>query len=201
MKTKSCPVYDFDELSEEAQDYAIEKLYDCNVDFLGWEDYILDEWQHEKLPALGYIDAKIYYSGFSSQGDGACFTADVDVLKWIVSHKAKSEFKALYNYLNKGGYINASISTSGRYCHKQTMHVNVELDTWGDNPSDKVQEHANQLERWILEDARGEAKKIYKELEKAYDYATSREAIIKTIEANEWTFDDRGNLDNIIEER
>mgnify|MGYP001239080685 CR=1 FL=1 len=200
MKTKSYPVYDFDELSEEAQDHAIEKLYDCNVDFPGWEDYILDEWQHEKLPALGYIDAKIYYSGFSNQGDGACFTAKVDELTWIESHKAKSELKALYSYINKGNYINVNIETSGRYYHEQTMRVNVELDTWGTNIPEKVQEQADQLERWILEDARGEARNIYKELEKAYDYATSREVIIETIKANEWTFDDRGNLDNIIEE-
>jgi hypothetical protein len=197
MKTKCYPVYDFDELPEDIQDHAVEKLYDCNVDFSDWDEFILDEWKDEKLPAFGYIDPKIYYSGFSSQGDGACFTANVDALKWIETHKAKSELKALYNHINKGGYISINIETSGRYCHEQTMSVNVELDDWGTDIPEKVQEQANQLERWILEDARGEARKIYKELEKDYDYATSREAIIETIEANEWTFDDRGNLDNL----
>lgn len=199
MKTKCYPVYDFDELPEDMQDKAIEKLYDCNVDFDDWDQFVLDDWK-EKLELLGYNDVKIFYNGFSCQGDGACFTANVDVMKWIKAYKSKSEFKALYKHLNKGGYINVTLSTSGRYCHEGTMSANVELDTWGDNPSDKVQEQAEQFESWLLEESRELARKIYKELNQEYNYRTSREAIKETIDCNEWTFDDRGNLDNIQEE-
>jgi hypothetical protein len=197
MKTKSYPVYNFDELTEDAQDHAIEKLYDCNVDIPDWEWFILDDWKDEKLPSLGYIEPKIYYSGFSSQGDGSCFTADVSALKWIETHKAKSKLKALCNYIDKGGYITVNIKTSGRYCHENIMTVDVDLDDWGTDVPEKVQEQANQLQNWVLEDAKEQARQIYTDLYNAYDDATSRDAIIETIKANEWTFDNQGNLDNI----
>lgn len=201
MKTKCYPVYDFDELTQDVQDDAIEKLRDCNVDYDDWDQFVLDDWK-EKLELLGYSNIRIFYSGFSSQGDGACFTtADTNVTKWIEAHKCKTQFKALYEYVNGGGYCNVTITTSGRYSHEGTMDVNVELDTWGEDVSDKIQGQAEQLESWMLEDAKELSRKIYKDLEKEYDYRTSREAIKETIDANEWTFDDRGNLDNIIEER
>lgn len=197
MKTKCYPVYEFDELPADIQDKAVEELQYCNVEDGWWDDFMIEEWQ-EKLATMGYEDAEIEYSGFSSQGDGACFKAGVNALTWFKAHKgARTELRALYRFANKGSYIKAEVSHSGRYSHAYSMDSAVELDGWGESPSDKVQLQAEQLQRWILEDARELANKIYRELEQEYEYCTTRESIIETIKANEWTFNARGHLDNI----
>ena len=42
-----------------------------------WHEELIEEWV-EKLAGLGFADADIRFSGFSSQGDGANFKADVE---------------------------------------------------------------------------------------------------------------------------
>jgi hypothetical protein len=139
MKTKCYPVYEFKELPADIQDKAVEELLYCNVEDGWWDDFIIKKWQ-EKLATMGYKDAEINYSGFSSQGDGACFSADVDALTWLKMHKgARTELRALYRFANKGSYIKAEVSHSGRYSHAYSMDSTVELDGWGESPSDKVQ--------------------------------------------------------------
>ena len=51
-----------------------------------WWDHIYDEWK-EELKEMGFDGSDIAFSGFSSQGDGASFTADgFDFLKWANWH-------------------------------------------------------------------------------------------------------------------
>jgi len=44
--------------------------------------FIIDYWI-EKLQDIGFEDAQIEYTGFYSQGDGASFTASVNIEKLI----------------------------------------------------------------------------------------------------------------------
>lgn len=47
-----------------------------------WAEYVIDEWTKE-LEDMGFDTVKIGYSGFSSQGDGASFTAKrFDLKQW-----------------------------------------------------------------------------------------------------------------------
>lgn len=41
-----------------------------------WYDFIYDDWK-ETLENAGFINPEIHFSGFWSQGDGACFDAAV----------------------------------------------------------------------------------------------------------------------------
>lgn len=86
MEKRCYTVYDFDELSEQAKQKAIE---DYRIDGLeyDWWDYIYEdadriasmmgiEVERKSVPLMSgktRQDPAIYLTGFSSQGDGACF--------------------------------------------------------------------------------------------------------------------------------
>lgn len=62
---------------------ALEREWDHQNSDEYWEEHIIDEWKAE-LEDMGFSDVDISYSGFSSQGDGASFTADgFDFMKWV----------------------------------------------------------------------------------------------------------------------
>lgn len=63
----------FSELSDEGKRKAIDNNRDISVDY-GWWDFVFEDYTI-KLKKLGFWDIKLYFTGFSSQGDGACFTA------------------------------------------------------------------------------------------------------------------------------
>lgn len=65
----------FSELSQDQKNKVLEKMSDINVDHEFWHDFITGDFT-EKLKSLGYSNIKPYFSGFWSQGDGACFTAN-----------------------------------------------------------------------------------------------------------------------------
>ena len=72
MRTIKTTVYLYDELSPDAQQKARE-WFGRSPDYPSLED-TRDEWPAEVLPALGFSDPSISYSGCCSQGDGALFT-------------------------------------------------------------------------------------------------------------------------------
>ena len=81
--------------------------------------------------------------------------------------------------------------TTHRYAHEHTCTLRIENDFW-----DK-QAHAfriGELES-LLDELRIDAcQEIYSALQKEYEYLTGDEAIIETIEANEYDFTADGKL-------
>ena len=87
MRTKTTTIYLFDELSDEAKQTAIDSNRYTEVEFFDWwgssfemfaeaaELFGLDIRQTRKSFADGghCYDPTIFFSGFSNQGDGACF--------------------------------------------------------------------------------------------------------------------------------
>lgn len=76
----------FDELDDGEKEAALEKHRDWNVDAgSGWYDHVVGEWT-EALERVGFRDVDVRFSGFSSQGDGASFTAkSTDVPKLVAA--------------------------------------------------------------------------------------------------------------------
>lgn len=180
-------VFSFDELSKESQAKAIENLRDINVED-DWHDPDIDDMQSE-LEALGYNGAKIGYEGFWSQGDGAHFTATVDIAKFLKTHKLISKFRKVYK---ESENCTITIKHNGRYEHEMCMYTDSEA--YG--MSEAVQDELVKLEEYILNEARDEARKIYKRLEKQYYALTSDEEVIETIKCNEYTFLENGTMKN-----
>jgi len=195
--TTKTDLYEFHELSEDAQETAINKLHDINVE-LDWWDFEIDYWK-EKLSDIGFENAEINFTGFWSQGDGASFTAEVN-LKKIINHFVMCnsiDLKAQEFYLKKlnnieNWYFNFDFSIirlSSLYCHKMTCGIDYYQDGseyWSNIADDLASD---------IEDLRTDlCQEIYKSLEKEYEWLTSKDAIIDTIEVNEYEFTKEGGL-------
>ncbi len=190
--TRKYQVYKFKELNKDAKQKVIEKNYDINTDYEWFEGTI--DYMTEQLEKLGFDNAKIGFSGFASQGDGANFTASVNLKVWAKKNKVKLSSLLLKAFAN--GEIGVSITQSGNYEHEMTMgtDINYFYNYTGYWAQEKIDSELAKIEDAILENAREEARKIYKILNGEYDDLTSEEAIKDTIELNEYTFLKNGDM-------
>lgn len=179
--------YKFDELTPEVKKLAIEKLYTLNVDH-DWWTFAYENWT-EQLEKLGYENVEIMFSGFGSQGDGASFTANINTDQYLKKKKLKAKYKRLgIDDIHASVYRDTS-----RYVHENTIDAEVIYDgDYRDDP--KADKLINDLEEQIRYEARKLSKDIYRGLQDEYDYLTSAEEIAETIRANDYDFDEEGNL-------
>jgi len=126
MKTLTTTLYTFDELPADIQNKVIENLRHVNTEDCEWYDFVYEVWK-EKLEAKGFIDAKINFSGFWCQGDGACF----DCLEF----DADKLFTSLeYNEVEKAAAMACAPSfeihtINHHYSHERARAMNV---SWND---------------------------------------------------------------------
>lgn len=173
----------FDQLPESLQQEAIDtetKFRREDNDW--WDSFILDEWK-VKLAKMGFDDAQINYSGFSSQGDGASFICKhVNICKFLRWHKGANEYRTLYNYLQEGGYVDASLYRSDHhYCHEYTVSANIDFSYYGEDSarSDRLDDQVNRFEDWLVQEQRNLAKQIYHELKEEYFQYTDDDNILQ----------------------
>ena len=139
---------------------------------------------------------RIWFSGFSSQGDGACFEAFYsyknDALNNIRAHAPQDtelhQIAAALLAIQRRNFFQLHAETvhRGHHYHELCMAVSVERDspTYRDmtaNAEDIVTEALRDLARWL-----------YRQLEREYEYQTSNEAVDEAIQANEYSFTEPG---------
>ena len=189
--TTTKTVYTFDELTEEAKQKVLENLYDTNVNY-EWYEFVYED--AKTIAELMGIDIdRIYFSGFSSQGDGACFEGSYSYkkcsVKNVTEYAPKDEelhriVRELQQLQKKHFYgLTAHVKQSGHYCHANCTQINVDSEYTPTNEDfeDEIQELLKDYMNWI-----------YSQLEKEYYYQTSEEGIKETIEANEYEFTEDG---------
>ena len=185
METRTYNVYDWDELPEEGKKKSLENYREINIEGGFWENpdsvYEIKKW----LEKNGYNDVDLRYSGFWSQGDGASFTASVDIAKWITAGKLKKKYPLTFKHSDE---INVQIKQAGNYYHEMTMSIEIEAHD-GECDAELVE-----LEDVILSEAREKAKKIYKALENEYNKQTSDEAVIEMLRVNDYKFTIDGKI-------
>ena len=135
MRTMEVKVYSFEELSEKSKATVIEKNRDINVDYEDWAECLLDEWK-AKLARIGFHEAEISYSGFSSQGDGACFDArhyDIPELAAAVySGKDEGFQRELLTLLAEDFSIKIEKNSFGHhYSHARTRYISLDKGDLG----------------------------------------------------------------------
>ena len=210
MRTVSTEVYKYEELSDEAKEKAKDwyRQYVFN-DSGDWEHVY--EWVAEVADLIG-IDLRqrpvklmngttrfepcIYWSGFSSQGDGACFEgtyrykkgsieavkkhANDEALNGIVKELCEVQRKHFYR-------LTATVTHRGYYYHSGCTSIEVEdredvhKDLHGDD------ENIAQLLREFMD-------WIYEQLENEYEYQNSDEAVEGNIICNEYEFTEEGEI-------
>jgi len=208
MQTKTYNVYKYNELTKEAQQKAVDNLRDINVDFEDWHTCVLED-RVAKLEEYGFYTPKILYSGFSSQGDGACFTATLDnggLLEFLTKSKQLTKYPALVKAINKCEiYVNISITHNDRYMHaySSTVSDDTEMQTNEELTGKLLEEYTAWFQSFFDRDSRNgrigwyidECEDIYRHLQTEYEYQTDDYAIIETIEANNYDFTENGKID------
>jgi hypothetical protein len=202
-------VYHLNELSEAGRDKA-RTWYRESAFEEDWYDCIYEDFEticsilgvHLKTRPVrlfgGGTRAKscIYFSGFSSQGDGASFEAqyahDKDTRRKIRAHAPQdTELHAIADALQAAQRTNfyqlrADITHRGRYCHEYCMAISVERD----NPVSQGMTAG--AEDAVITALRDLARWLYRQLEREYDYQTSDAVVDEAIIANGYTFTETG---------
>lgn len=198
-------VYKFGELSEAAKEKARDWYREDALNYDWWSSVYEDASTIAKLFGLDInlkpvelmsgktrLNLAIYFSGFSSQGDGACFEGDYqfkdDAIKALAEHAPRDTTLArIVSELDDAQHANdcrlsARVRYRGRYFH---MDIDVFHD--GDDASEDTSET-------VAEAMRDFADWIYRALEKEYEYRMSDECVDETLCANDYEFTEDGNI-------
>lgn len=187
-------VYELDEVKEK----AIEQNRCINVDdFSDWYNFVFYDWK-DKLEKTGFCNPEIYFSGFCSQGDGACFDNDsyhfdLDLLLKNVA-LTDEEREKIYSLKDDFNLTIEKSNSSGHYCHEKTRYIDVDyFYIENEDESFLLKKFKN-----LLEELRESlCIQIYEDLEKEYYYLISDGAVYETLRANEYYFEENGKIAEI----
>ena len=202
-------VYQLHELSDAAKDKARGWYREVGFDF-DWYDAVYEDF--ERICAIlgvsltmrsarlfgGGVRPKpcIWFSGFWSQGDGACFEGHYRHAKRAGPHirayaPQDAELHRIADSLQavqrRNFYqLRANVTHRGRYYHEHCMAISFERDS----PTGHDMTH--DAEDIVIEAMRDLARWLYRQLEREYDDQTSDTSIDDAICANAYTFTEEG---------
>lgn len=173
-----------------------------NVEHDDWWEYIEEEWR-QKMKDVGIYMDILYFSGFSSQGDGACFNGSLeDEVAFLEAHATPDEYPMIRDcHKADCAMYSATWHNEGRYMHSNTLRFSVQyndftycmahvydlpvLEDMGITHFEKAfEKEQSDLESLIKEVVKGYCDDIYRELEAEYYGLTSDEAVMDTMKAN-----------------
>ena len=191
----------------------IEEHWNINVHD-DWYEYTIDDFKEQML-GVGIEVDQVYFSGFSSQGDGACFAGrvadwplflrshgyDVDVLSAHAqaNWRFSVDQRGRYNHENCTSFIHELPHPDDRYSRDEHFalyfYPGKDRDTiaaaaWMAILRNSI---ASGAEDEFIEVFKDYMRQVYSDLEREYDYLTSEEAVWEAIVAN--GLDTEGNDD------
>lgn len=198
-------VYQFEELSEGAKEKARAWYREGGFDY-EWYEFVFEDFSRiceclgvrlktspVRLMGGGTRDEpKIHFTGFWSQGDGACFQAYYSYRKSaprairdhapvdIALHAIADSLQAIqrHNFYQ----LRADVSHRGHYYHEYCMAMSVKRE------SRTYQDMTADAEETVIEALRDLARWLYRQLESEYNALNSDETVDETIAANAYTF-------------
>lgn len=192
-RTKTLVLRQFEECSEELQKKILDKHRDIESEFWGCQMHEFSDLYIRTLKEQGFINPNTRYDLSCCQGSGASFTCnniDLDVLLKDVEIPHK---QTLINILEEYCEVKVEESADWRYAHKYSCRLTFNYPSSKDLPLlnkaiDKVID--------IIEEKRLQAcDTLYEQLEKDYEYLESDGCVRETLIANEYYFDEEGNID------
>jgi hypothetical protein len=198
-------VYDLHELSGAAKDKARAWFREGAGDW-DWYDSIYEDFE-EICRILG-VDLRtravrlmgggtrqqscIYFSGFASQGDGACFEgayayrngSTKGIRGYAPQDKELHRIADRLQSVQRQNFfqLRASVRQRGQYYHPHAMDITVERD------SPHYQAMTADAEEAVKECLRDLADWLYQDLDREWDYMMSDDYVDEGIAANEYTF-------------
>lgn len=199
MKTITTTTYvmAFSELNAEQQTAAIELVRDrersSGDDF--FSESVIEYYKETLLPEYGIDDADLQYSGFWSQGDGGSISTDnVDAEKFLRKVRALTKYRSIRHLLNEDDLAMSVKRSHSLYAHENT--VSGYIETGYTDLTVKQEALANELEDLLTETIRELSRKLYRDLENAYEEQFTTESIVALIEGNEYQFN---VIDDVVE--
>lgn len=200
MRIKETKVYQYEELSDKAKEKARDWYREDNLDYEWW-DFIFDD-ANTIATALGFDLATkrdnpaIYFSGFYSQGDGACFagTYRAENVKPADFHAHVGETESnkpireiaegFFTFAKEHPTFYAKIEHTGRYSHEYSVsydcyeEIEINIDT-----EEKFKSLCRSFMQWI-----------YEQLEHEHDWLQADKQIEESIIANGYEFTEEGRI-------
>ena len=186
MREHTVKVYEFSELKPEVQAKVLDRERDINTDGDYWSEETIQD-AKEELEGLGYECVRVLYSGFGSQGDGACFTARVNMEEWLGKHKLKGKYKRALSAYREWG---ASIEV--KHTYRYYFATSTTVETSCDGRDDKTVDEVEAIAELIRAERETLGNKLYRELETVYFSLTSDEEVRESIEANGYEYEVNG---------
>lgn len=201
-------------LYKDLSDKAKEKAYQEWVTegpYEEWSDFVYEDAMREGSK-FGFEVESINFSGFWSQGDGACWDGYIDLEVWVDSEKCQLPTRT--KLLLKSGLGSnkvegaVGVKTGGRYRHSGTMNLTESVEIWEEETEiedgplagmsgeiwyEETEKLIEEIDNELIRSARAYADEIYEQLEKEYYYLTSRETFEQECEEYEYEFDEEGN--------
>lgn len=189
------------------KDELIEKYRDINVSHEWWDG--IYEMVTEDMKNIGFSVDKIHFSGFWSQGDGACFVGAIDNWELFLKHTGYDN-PLLIELAHV--FWSFRVSHSSRYYHESSVSFNIDMPNPDDcSLSDVVEGNQfieqycpyaedfrciswftvlkqydfQSMERDFKETFKNCMRDVYSKLYDEYYYLTSDEAVWDTLVANE----------------
>lgn len=173
MKTKTINIYEFSELSETAKEKALQNLSDINVDFDWWESVYSDAEESAGLRLTGFD---------IERGDctGELLCGMMESIKLIKANHGEScdTYNLAIEYENKYSKLFA------KYEEPERKSICI--------AEGNEYDFANELDELETEYKDELCTEYLSILRHEYEYQTTEEAIVETIEANEYEFNING---------
>jgi hypothetical protein len=210
MRAQTIKVYTYDELSDEAKEAARNWCRDGMLYYDWWDSIFEDaervagilgiEFDVRHVPLMNgetRPEPKIWFSGFWSQGDGACFDGAYRYAKGSTRrireyapqdsdlHRIADDLASVQRRFLYG--LVARCSHSGRYCHSGSMSVSIkdDRDNWRD---------IGDAEDVITDALRSFADWIYGQLAAENEWLMADEQAEDMIRANGYEFYEDGSI-------
>lgn len=203
----------FSELSDRAKAHARERYREGDTGYDWWDDTYEDAVRMGEMVGI-HIGSRTYrtvggnilaqpdinFSGFCSQGDGACFVGtyrfEPEAIKKITAEtndekllKIATELTLLqlkYRLLGQGLLVANIRNGRSNYCHSNTMNIEVGLDGSGDDSEFGIADQP------LIDILRAFADWIYSQLEAESNYLHSDEHVDERLADDD--FDEDGEI-------
>ena len=192
--------YKFEELPEDLEEKVLDKHRNFNVEDNDWWNFVYEIWV-EKLEEMGFMKPKIWFSGFWSQGDGACFDCDsMDLDKFVKAH-AENLIPIFFphtRFLREIPNVCRAwtVTVNPHYSHYNTRDMRFEWDEFpeGLEATGEIEGMLTQFEALVESVREEKSKEIYRALEEEYEYLTTDESVAEALTSNDYEFDEDGDI-------
>jgi hypothetical protein len=199
------PLQKFNTQPEKQRKAVLDKYREWSVENVDWWDCVEETFKSD-MEAIGVRVRKILFSGFWSQGDGACFDGEVEDWPLFLTSIGYSDAALIYAAENFEWGFSSMHSHYLYYHHKSVTYggqVNLPDNVddhyfadryieWGPDdirtatlmtnlsnyaPMALHDEFANVFENYMLD--------LYKQLHEEYDHLTSDESVLDSLDIND----------------